>query len=221
MVPEGLQKNIKQTLPEAQLRETTLPLLPEMHLYLLDPVNLQRLFSRQETRKIVRNAPYWSFCWASGQALGAYISQRMALIKGKKVLDFGSGSGVVAIASARAGAERVIACDSDKHALEAIRANATLNKVAVETIRSLDDLKGQVDMILVADLLYDSENFPLLDRFFEYTVQVLLADSRIKYLQHPRYYQIDHLTAETIPDLKEGEEFNRVQIYRGAWPEEK
>jgi len=216
---ERLQKNIKQTLPEAHLRETTLPLLPEMRLYLLDPVNLQRMFSRQETRRIVRNAPYWSFCWASGQALGAYISQRKTLIDGKKVLDFGSGSGVVAIAAARAGAERVIACDSDGHALEAIRANAELNRVFIEAIRSLGELKGEVDLILVADLLYDSENFPLLDYFFAYTDQILLADSRIKHFQHPRYHQVDHITAQTIPDLKEGEEFNRVQIYRGAWPE--
>ena len=59
---------------------------------------------------------------------------RKALINGKKVLDFGSGSGVVALAAARDGAERVIGCDSDKDALEAIRANAELNRVPIEPL---------------------------------------------------------------------------------------
>ena len=126
---------------------------------------------------------------------------RKALISGKKVLDFGSGSGVVALAAARDGAERVIGCDSDKDALEAIRANAELNRVPIEVIRSLGELKGEVDIILVADLLYDFENFPLVDRFFDYTDQILLGDSRIKHFQHPRYHQVDHITSETIRDL--------------------
>lgn len=212
----GLQRNIELTLPEARLMETALPLMPDIRLYLLDPVNLQRMFSWEETRNIVRNVPYWSFCWASGQALGYYMSRHREAVRSKRVLDFGSGSGVGAIVSARAGAEEVIAGDSDLHALEAVRANAALNRVTIETIRSLDDLKGKVDLILASDLLYDQDNFSLLDRFFDYTEEVLLADSRRKNFHHPRYQQIDHIKAETIPDLKEGEEFNRVKIYRGS-----
>ena len=210
-----LQRNIRQTLSEARLIETGLPLIPDIHLYLIDPFNLHRMFSTDETRKIIRNAPYWSFCWASGQALGAYILKQKELIIGKKILDFGSGSGVVAIASARAGAQKVIACDSDYHAIEAIKSNAILNRVVIETIGCLNDLDEKLDIVLVSDLLYDSDNFYFLDILFDYTDEVLLADSRIKNLQHPRYQQIDSIKAETIPDLKEGVEFNNVRIYKG------
>ena len=123
---EKIQENIRQTLFEARLIETGLTLIPDILLYLIDPFNLQRMFSTDETRKIIRNAPYWSFCWASGHALGAYILKQKERVRGKKILDFGSGSGVVAIASARAGAEKVFACDSDNHAIEAIKSNAKL-----------------------------------------------------------------------------------------------
>jgi predicted nicotinamide N-methyase len=214
--PEKLNENIKQTLTEARLKKTTLPLIPGLSLFLLDPINLNRKFSPEETRRIVRNSPYWSFCWAGGQALGAYLWRNKKWVRGKKVLDFGSGSGVVAISAARAGAERVIACDMDDQALEAVKANGALNQVTIETICSIDDLKQKVDIILSADLLYDPDNFPLLDQFFHFGEEVLLADARVKNFRHSHYLPIAHIEAETIPDLEEGEEFKLVKIYRGS-----
>ena len=116
---------------------------------------------------------------------------------------------------AKAGASRVIACDSDNHALEAIKINAELNRVSIKTARSLIGLVGKVDMIMVSDLLYDSDNLAFLDIFFNHTDEVLLADSRVKNFQHPRYQQITTIKAETIPDLKEAEEYNHVTVYNG------
>ncbi|MBZ2190038.1 50S ribosomal protein L11 methyltransferase [Alcanivorax sp. JB21] len=51
-------------------------------------------------------------------------------LTGKTVLDFGCGSGVLAIAALLLGAERVLACDIDPQALLATRENAILNGVS-------------------------------------------------------------------------------------------
>ena len=81
------------------------------------------------------SAPFWAFCWASGQLLARYVLDHPELVRGRRVLDFGCGSGVVAIAAALAGAESAVACDCDPLALEAARANAALNGVAVTSVR--------------------------------------------------------------------------------------
>lgn len=53
-------------------------------------------------------------------------------LKGKYVIDYGCGSGILAIAAALLGAERVIGVDTDPQALEATRENARRNGVEVE-----------------------------------------------------------------------------------------
>lgn len=56
-----------------------------------------------------------------------------AEIKGRYVIDYGCGSGILAIAAALLGAEKVIAVDTDPQALEATRDNAERNGVEIET----------------------------------------------------------------------------------------
>lgn len=51
------------------------------------------------------------------------------LRQGDRVLDLGTGSGILAIAAARLGAERVLALDIDPQAVKAARANAAANGV--------------------------------------------------------------------------------------------
>ncbi|MCX4192600.1 50S ribosomal protein L11 methyltransferase [Methylophaga sp. OBS1] len=53
-------------------------------------------------------------------------------LKGKFVIDYGCGSGILAIAAALLGAERVIGVDTDPQALEATRENARRNGVEIE-----------------------------------------------------------------------------------------
>lgn len=132
---------------------------------------------------------------------------------GKTVLDFGSGSGVVAVASALAGAARSIACDIDPAALDAAAANARLNNVEVELCDDWSERPDGLDLITAADVLYDPENRPLLSAFEAAAPQVLLADSRVKDLGHSGYLQQAVIEARTWPDLNEFEEFNKVRIY--------
>jgi predicted nicotinamide N-methyase len=131
---------------------------------------------------------------------------------GKRILDLGSGSGIAAIAAALSGASEVIAVDMDPLSREAVLANAELNGVAVAVAGSLDSVKGNFDIILAADILYDGDNFRLLHLFTDRAKSVVVADSRVKELPPP-YAKIGHGTAVTCPDLDEPKEYSHVGIF--------
>jgi len=209
-------RNIRRTLPKGRIVVTPLQLCPEIKLYLLSGENMERPFSPDEVRTISMRPPYWAFCWASGQVLAYHILKNRDLFAGKCVLDFGSGSGVSAIAAAMAGAKRVIACDMDGDAIEAVLANATLNRVQLDTCESLLHLSQGLDFILAADVLYDRENYCFLERFLHLAPEVLVADSRVRNIEMCCYKKISEMTATTLPDLKEGEEFRHVRIFRSV-----
>ncbi|WP_130513473.1 class I SAM-dependent methyltransferase [Krasilnikovia cinnamomea] len=78
--------------------------------------------------------PFWAFAWAGGQALARYVLDHPEVVRGRRVLDLASGSGVVAIAAARAGAAEVRAVDVDPAARAAVARNAAANGVRVEAI---------------------------------------------------------------------------------------
>ena len=161
----------------------------------------------------MENPLYWVFCWASGQVLARFLLDNPQLVRGKRVLDFGCGSGVVAIAAGLAGAREVLACDIDSLALAATRFNAQLNGVELQLADDYFAVDGDIDLIIVADVLYDRENFSWLQRFVERAPQVLIADSRVKNFDHPPYSQIDRRESCTLPDLDESPEFRDVRIY--------
>lgn len=100
--------------------------------------------------------PYWAYCWAGGAALARHLDVFPHVVAGKSVLDLGAGSGLVAIAAARAGASRVTAAEINRHGLAAIGLNAALNGVVVETIAG-DVMAGPVpdaEVILAGDVFY-------------------------------------------------------------------
>jgi predicted nicotinamide N-methyase len=134
-------------------------------------------------------------------------------VRGKRVLDFGADSGVAAIAAARAGALEVVACDLDPLALAACRANAELNDVVLSYSEDFFAEADRFDLIIVADVLYDRANLPLLDHFLSRARQALVADSRVRDFNHPQYHRLDVLDACTWPDLAEPAEFRRVSLY--------
>lgn len=213
--PLDLQHALSQLLGDAQLRACPLP-RTELQLWLIDADNMDRAFSPEETRRILHEPPYWSFCWASGLALARFLAERPQWVAGKRVLDFGAGSGVAAIAAAKAGALEVVACDLDPLALDACRANAQLNAVHLSYSADFFAEEDRFDLILVADVLYDRENLPLLDRFLSRGREALVADSRVKDFRHPLYRQLETLEALTLPDLAEPHEFRQVSLYHAT-----
>lgn len=77
-----------------------------------------------------------------------------AALAGRSLIDYGCGSGVLAIAAARLGADSVAAFDIDPQALIATRENAAANKVddQVRVCATPDQLPAEAD-ILIANIL--------------------------------------------------------------------
>ncbi|MBT8768012.1 class I SAM-dependent methyltransferase [Metapseudomonas boanensis] len=212
IAPQHLQQALSQLLGDARLSAETLP-GTDLKLWLIDADNMDRAFSPEETRRILEEPPYWCFCWASGLALARWLAEKPDWVVGKRVLDFGTGSGVAAIAAAKAGAAEVVACDLDPLALEACRANAELNGVTLSYSADFFREQDRFDLIIVADVLYDRANLPLLDHFLTRGRQALVADSRVRDFQHPLYTRLAVLDACTWPDLAEPAEFRNVSLY--------
>jgi predicted nicotinamide N-methyase len=210
----GLTAHIRRVLKSGKINATRMPLTPDIHLYLLNQDYPQHNLTREETQALMNEPPFWSFCWSSGQVLARWIMERKELVKGRAVLDFGTGSGIVAVAAARAGARKVLACDIDPVSLEAVKANAELNQVEIAVSEDFESTASEgLDVILAADVLYDVDIFPFVKKFPELASDVILADSRVRDLILEPYRKIGQGQAVTCPDLHEPEEYSHVSIY--------
>lgn len=128
------------------------PLLPEVKLYLAHPGSGLSRLNLNET-------PYWAYLWPGGALLARYFLDRPQTVKNLRVLDIGTGGGVVAIAAAKAGARQVVANDIDANAIAAVEMNAEANDLNIETICG-DVLHGdapQADLIVIGDLFYHED----------------------------------------------------------------
>lgn len=204
---------IQRTLPHARLVETCLPQVPEIDLWLIDPVIMHRPLPDTVIHAVLEQPAYWAFCWASGQALARYILDNPLLVQDKVVLDFGCGSAVAGLAAKKAGAKQVIACDIDDGALSAAKNNMMLNDLTLTLCSDLDAIEEPVDVLLAADVLYDRENYPLIDLFRQKAEKVIIADSRIRDFNGAGYQFVKSSYAETWPDMGEFEEFKWVRFY--------
>jgi predicted nicotinamide N-methyase len=133
------------------------PLVPEIRLHQATEVTALWQATEAVLDALELPPPFWAFAWAGGQALARYILDNPAPLRGKRVLDFATGGGLVAIAAATAGAARVTACDVDRFAIAAAGANAAANGVTIDLVH--DDLVGGPnrgwDMIFAGDICYE------------------------------------------------------------------
>ncbi|NQX88165.1 MAG: methyltransferase [Halioglobus sp.] len=213
MLDASLQQHVQRIIPGARLDVTPLPACPQLSLLLLNADYPQAALDVQQRQRVMNNPLYWVFCWASGQVLARFLLDHPHWVRGKRVADFGCGSGVVAIAAMLAGAREAVACDNDPAAQSAARQNARLNGVEITVSPDFDRVEGFVDVIFAADVLYDRSNLSWLPRFIERAPQVLIADSRVKDFDQPPYREILRQQSFTLPDLDESAEFRQVRIY--------
>lgn len=168
---------------------------------------------------VIANPAYWAFCWGSGLAMARWILDHPEVVRDQVIVDLGSGSGVVAIAAALAGAKEVWACDNDVDALAASLANASLNGVTLKSAADVDDTPMNADLLCMADVLYDRSNFALIDLALSRTKQMVIADSRIADVEHAAFQLSHRQTALTYPNLGEFEEFRTVSFFVTARPQ--
>ena len=192
---------------QATTRLRPVPLVPEILLHLAtEPIE-----TWQRTEHALGRTglppPYWAFAWPGGQALGRYLLDYPGAVTGKRVVDLASGSGLVAIAAALAGAADVAAYDVDPVAVAAIAANAAANSVSVtgvcaDILNPGGPPRAVADLVLVADAFYQRELaasvMSFLDGARHAGAGVLAADLGRAYLPRAR---LTALMAYDVPGL--------------------
>ncbi|WP_292316785.1 methyltransferase [Mesorhizobium sp.] len=132
------------------------PHVPEVLLHLADEAHDLWLRTEEELAEIGLPPPFWAFAWSGGQGLARYVLDNPGTVRGRRVLDFASGSGLVAIAAMKAGAKQVIAADIDPFCETAIALNLESNRVVAEFLGT--DCVGTDDgwdVVLAGDVFYD------------------------------------------------------------------
>jgi predicted nicotinamide N-methyase len=149
-----------KTDPERFIRDNTSvmapPHVPEVRLHLADEAHDLWLKTEEELEEIGLPPPFWAFAWAGGQGLARYVLDHPEVVAGKRVLDFASGSGLVAIAAMKAGATSVLAADIDPWTGTAIQLNSRLNDAEIGF--TSENQLGQAidaDVLLAGDVFYD------------------------------------------------------------------
>ncbi|MCB1435813.1 MAG: methyltransferase [Rhodobiaceae bacterium] len=193
----------------ANTRLLPVPLAAEIRLHLASEALDLWQRTEEELGAMGLPPPFWAFAWAGGQALARYVLDHAAIFAGRRVLDLGSGSGLTAIAAAKAGAADVLAADIDPFAVAAIALNAAANGVELE-ISGADLLasdRAASDIVLVGDLFYEK---PLADRVLAFLGRqrqagalVLVGDPGRSYL--PRQ-SLERIADYSVPVSRELED---------------
>jgi predicted nicotinamide N-methyase len=173
------------------LRLAEVPFVPEVRLHLAEDAIVLRARLEAEAGGAMP-APFWADAWAGGQAVARYVLDHPDVVAGRRVLDVASGSGLVAIAAAMAGAAAVTANDIDPYALAAIRLNAQANDVTLDA-NCGDVLDGDGDgaeVVLAGDVFYSESMaermLAFLHRAAARGARVLVGDPGRAYLPQDR-----------------------------------
>ena len=185
------------------------PLVPEISLHLASEVTPLWHATEATLAQSQLPPPYWAFAWAGGQALARYVLDHPETVAGRDVLDFGAGSGLVAVAAMKAGARRATAAEIDPFAAAAIALNAQRNAVTI-TIETADVI-GRADaawpVVLVGDMCYER---PLAERLTDWLrklarggATVLLGDPGRAYLPKTGLTELARYAVPTPLDLED------------------
>jgi predicted nicotinamide N-methyase len=197
-------------------------LVPEIRLHLATEILPLWTKTEEEIEKQGLPPPYWAFAWAGGQALARFVLDHPEMLRGHRVLDFGSGSGLIAIAAAKVGAVSVAAADIDAFAQAAIALNATVNEVAVEILEgNVLDTDCLWDTVLVGDMCYER---PLAERLLDWLgraarngAQVLLGDPGRNYFPKSGVEALARYRVETSRELEDND-VRATAVYRLSAP---
>jgi len=204
----------------AETRLRPAPHAPEISLHLADEATALWSRTEEELGAIGLPPPFWAFAWAGGQALARYVLDNSETVRSRRVLDFASGSGLVAIAAALAGAALVDAAEIDAFAAQAIAINAGANGVSERITIVAKDILGEDhgwDTVLAGDICYERETaertMAWLKRLAARGAKVLIGDPGRTYL--PRA-ELEEVAAYQVPTTRELEdaEIKRSSVWR-------
>lgn len=209
---EALDKTAARE-PERFIRDNTAlletPLVPEIRLHVASEVLPIWQMTEEELSQAGLPPPFWAFAWAGGQAMARYLLDHPETVAGKRVLDFGAGSGLAGIAAALAGAVQVTASEIDPIAVAAIRINAAANRVNVDAIET--DLVGRPgtdwDVVLAADVCYEgpaaSRIVAWLGKLVQQEIMVLMGDPGRTYFPKSGHRKLISYAVKTTRELED------------------
>jgi predicted nicotinamide N-methyase len=213
------------------------PLVPEIDLHLATEVVPLWRKTEEELRSEGVPPPYWAFAWAGGQALARYVLDHRNIVAARSVLDFGTGSGLIAIAAVKSGARMVVAADIDGFAAAAIGLNCWANGVSCMLRRPAiegpqnsrrgekieivtEDVIGRPcgwDVILVGDMCYERL---MAERLLEWLhdcarhgAEVFLGDPGRAYFPSGSTMRLATYKVNTTREL-EDREIRETSVYR-------
>jgi predicted nicotinamide N-methyase len=200
--------------------------VPEIRLHLAeDPFRMWETTERALGRTGLP-PPFWAFAWAGGQALARYLLDHPDVVRGRRVIDIATGSGLVAIAAAMAGAAAVTATDIDPLAVTAARLNAEANDVRVavwcgDVLDGDGDVFGQhlPQLVLAADAFYEKDLARRVMRFLEHAqardAVVLAGDLGRRFLPRSRLREVAAYDVPVSTAL-EGTDIKRTAVWQPA-----
>lgn len=208
----------REAFIRAETRLRPVPHAPEISLYVADEATELWQKTEDELGRLGLPPPFWAFAWAGGQALARYILDHPEAVRGRRVLDFASGSGLVAIAAMKAGAAGVTASDIDPFAITAIRLNAEANGVNVGIVEG--DLVGRDEgwgAALAGDICYERD---LAERVAVWLhtlsrrgASVLIGDPGRSYLPKERLEEVATYQVPVTRTLEDSE-IKRSSVWR-------
>ncbi len=185
------------------------PHTPELSLHLADEITPIWKLTEEALEEIGLPPPFWAFAWAGGQALARYILDHPEIVAGKRVVDFATGSGIVAIAAMKAGATSVLAADIDVFCEAAVDLNAQANDVAVgfTDVNLLDAPPPETDVLLAGDICYEK---PMAEAVMDWLRQgrangasVLIGDPGRTYFRKDDLVKLAEYQVETTRELED------------------
>ena len=197
------------------------PHAPELSLHLADEVTPIWRMTEEELGALGLPPPFWAFAWAGGQALARWLLDNPGEVRGRRVLDFACGSGMVGIAAMRAGAANALGADVDGFCEAAVALNAHANGVAMAFTGTdlLDAEPPDVDVVCAGDIAYEAPLAGRVRRWLERArdrgARVLIGDPGRTYFDPAGLVQLAEYRVPTTREL-EDQEVKRTGVWTFA-----
>ena len=194
------------------------PHVPEIVLHLADEAHDLWQLTEEELQEKGLPPPFWAFAWAGGQGLARYVLDTPACVQERKILDFATGSGLVAIAAAKAGAAHILAADIDPFCAAAVALNTEANGVSIDFVgRDLIGVDEGWEVVLAGDVFYDRAFAERLGPWFSALAargaMVLVGDPGRAYLPKERMTQLAEYQVSVTRALEDSE-VKRTRVWR-------